>query len=133
MSVKNMVIITWRKLPRLVRWLRKWFYGTLRVFGLSQSEANRWSAAVPNKLKITLEEAYQESKRMQELVNFSPNNQLLYKTAVQLEGLPRHVSTHAAGVVISDENLLNLVPLQPGSNEILLTQFTMNDVEKLVF
>ena len=37
------------------------------------------------------------------------------------------------GVVISDENLLNLVPLQPGSNEILLTQFTMNDVEKLVF
>lgn len=102
-----------------------------RVFGLSQSEANRWSAAVPNKLKITLEEAYQESKRMQELVNFSPNNQLLYKTAVQLEGLPRHVSTHAAGVVISDENLLNLVPLQPGSNEILLTQFTMNDVEKI--
>ena len=70
---------------------------------------------------------------MQELVNFSPNNQLLYKTAVQLEGLPRHVSTHAAGVVISDENLLNLVPLQPGSNEILLTQFTMNDVEKMVF
>ena len=68
---------------------------------------------------------------MQELVNFSPNNQLLYKTAVQLEGLPRHVSTHAAGVVISDENLLNLVPLQPGSNEILLTQFTMNDVEKI--
>ena len=50
----------------------------------------------PQQAKITLEEAYQESKRMQELVNFSPNNQLLYKTAVQLEGLPRHVSTHAA-------------------------------------
>lgn len=102
-----------------------------RVFGLSQSEANRWSAAVPNTLKITLEKAYQESKKMQELVNFSPNNQLLFKTAVQLEGLPRHVSTHAAGVVISDENLLNLVPLQPGTNDILLTQFTMNDVEKI--
>jgi DNA polymerase-3 subunit alpha len=102
-----------------------------RVFGLSQSESNSWSKAVPNTLKITLSEALRESKKMQDLVNGSPNNQLLFETAVQLEGLPRHVSTHAAGVVISDENLLNLVPLQTGANDILLTQFTMNDVEKI--
>ena len=102
-----------------------------RVFGLSQSEANAWSKAVPNALKITLKQAYQESKKMQELVQSSPTNQLLFQTAAQLEGLPRHVSTHAAGVVISDENLLNLVPLQSGTDQILLTQFTMNDVEKI--
>lgn len=102
-----------------------------RVFGLSQSESNRWSAAVPNALKMTLKKAYQESKKLVELVQLNETNRLLFETAVHLEGLPRHVSTHAAGVVISDKNLLELIPLQPGSNDILLTQFTMNDVEKI--
>lgn len=45
--------------------------------------------------------------------------------------MPRHVSTHAAGVVISDKNLLDLVPLQKGSDEAFLTQYTMNDVEAI--
>ncbi|MBL1229413.1 DNA polymerase III subunit alpha [Enterococcus sp. BWB1-3] len=102
-----------------------------RVFGLSQSESNRWSQAVPNTLKITLKQAYQESKKLVELVESSDTNRLLFDTAVRLEGLPRHVSTHAAGVVITDQNLLELVPLQTGTNDILLTQFTMNDVEKI--
>ncbi|PHL20237.1 DNA polymerase III subunit alpha, partial [Enterococcus faecium] len=88
-----------------------------RVFGLSQSEANRWSKAIPNQLKITLTQAYKTSRQLVELVQASEKNQLLFKTAVILEGLPRHVSTHAAGVVISDRNLLELVPLQRGSDE----------------
>lgn len=45
--------------------------------------------------------------------------------------MPRHVSTHAAGVVLSDKNLLELVPLQKGSDEAYLTQYTMNDVEAI--
>ncbi|MGM0216948.1 DNA polymerase III subunit alpha [Enterococcus sp. AZ126] len=102
-----------------------------RVFGLSQSESNRWSNAVPSALKMTLKIAYADSKNLVELVNSSETNRLLYDTAMRLEGLPRHVSTHAAGVVISDLNLLDIVPLQPGSNDIFLTQFTMNDVEKI--
>lgn len=102
-----------------------------RVFGLSQSESNRWSNAVPSALKMTLSTAYTDSKKLVELVNSSDTNRLLYDTAVRLEGLPRHVSTHAAGVVISDLDLLDIVPLQPGSNDIFLTQFTMNDVEKI--
>lgn len=100
-----------------------------RVFGLSQSEAKRWSEAVPNTLKITLKEAYEKSARLRELVQMNPKNQRLFEIAQILEGLPRHVSTHAAGVVISDQNLLNLIPLQAGSEGILLTQYTMNDVE----
>lgn len=100
-----------------------------RVFGLSQSEANRWSRAIPNKIKITLGQAYQESKALRELVAFNERNTQLYQVAQQLEGLPRHVSTHAAGVIISDEELSELIPLQEGSEEIWLTQFTMNDVE----
>ncbi|WP_321387600.1 DNA polymerase III subunit alpha [uncultured Enterococcus sp.] len=102
-----------------------------RVFGLSQSESNRWSQAVPSTLKITLKQAWKESKKLVELVESSEANRLLFDTAVRLEGLPRHVSTHAAGVVISDRNLLELTPLQTGTNDILLTQFTMNDVEKI--
>ncbi|MEI5992753.1 DNA polymerase III subunit alpha [Candidatus Enterococcus mansonii] len=102
-----------------------------RVFGLSQSESNRWSSAVPNTLKVTLKTAFAESKKLVELAESSDTNRLLFDTAKRLEGLPRHVSTHAAGVVISDTDLLQLVPLQPGSNDIFLTQFTMNDVEKI--
>lgn len=102
-----------------------------RVFGLSQSEATLWSKAIPNKLKINLKQAYEESKGLKKLVAESARNQRLFETAVKLEGLPRHVSTHAAGVVISDETLTHLVPLQEGSNGILLTQFTMGDVERI--
>ncbi|MDT2745137.1 DNA polymerase III subunit alpha [Enterococcus asini] len=102
-----------------------------RVFGLSQSEANRWSKAVPNKLKITLQEAYDTAPTLRNLVKQSPKNQRLFQIALILEGLPRHVSTHAAGVVISDRDLTELVPLQAGSEEIFLTQFTMNDVEAI--
>lgn len=100
-----------------------------RTFGLSQSEMNRWSKAIPNQLKITLKEAYQTSKSLRELVEMNEKNRLLFQIASQLEGLPRHVSTHAAGVVISDTNLRKLVPLQAGSGELYLTQFAMNDVE----
>ncbi len=102
-----------------------------RVFGLSQSEASRWSKAIPNQLKITLNEAYDQSETLKRLVNADPRSQLMFETALSLEGLPRHVSTHAAGVVISDQELIPIVPLQNGSEDILLTQFTMSDVETI--
>jgi DNA polymerase-3 subunit alpha len=102
-----------------------------RVLGFSVSEASRWSKAIPNELNITLETAYTKSKCLRELVKATPRNQTLFTLAKKLEGLPRHVSTHAAGVVISDQDLLKLIPLQAGSNELLLTQFTMYDIEKI--
>ncbi|WP_313631567.1 DNA polymerase III subunit alpha [Enterococcus devriesei] len=102
-----------------------------RVFGLSQSEANQWSKAVPSQLKITLKEAYEKSEPLKRLVAHDERSHLLFQTALTLEGLPRHVSTHAGGVVISDVNLLQVVPLQNGSEDILLTQFTMTDVEAI--
>ncbi|MBO0413855.1 DNA polymerase III subunit alpha [Enterococcus hulanensis] len=102
-----------------------------RVFGLSQSEANRWSKAIPNQLKITLKEAYEKSEPLKRLVANDERSNLMFQTALSLEGLPRHVSTHAGGVVISDVNLIDVVPLQNGSEDILLTQFTMGDVEAI--
>ncbi|MFW7432259.1 DNA polymerase III subunit alpha [Vagococcus carniphilus] len=102
-----------------------------RVFGLRQSEANSWANAIPNVLKITLDQAYKDSRKLRELVEHSEKNRLLFDTARRIEGLPRHVSTHAAGVVISDQELTNFVPLQTGSNGIPLTQFAMGDVEAI--
>lgn len=102
-----------------------------RVLGLSQFELADWSKAVPSLLHIDLHSAYQQSLRLRNLVSDSPRNQLLFATACKLEGLPRHYSTHAAGIVLSDQNLTDYVPLQTGSEGILLTQLPMGNVEAL--
>ncbi|AEB29702.1 DNA polymerase III subunit alpha [Carnobacterium sp. 17-4] len=102
-----------------------------RVFGLSPSEANVWSKAIPKILGITLEKAYKESVTLRKLVEENDKNKLLFKTAKRIEGLPRHISTHAAGIVISDNPLTQYVPLQKGGGEILLTQYPMGNVEEI--
>lgn len=102
-----------------------------RVFGISQVEANAWSRAVPSVLKITLRQAYQDSAALQKLVQENDTNRLLFQTAVALEGLPRHYSTHAAGVVLSDQPLTQKVALQIGGDDIPLTQYPMGNVEEV--
>ncbi|WP_414838480.1 DNA polymerase III subunit alpha [Carnobacterium sp. TMP28] len=102
-----------------------------RVFELSQIEANEWSNTIPKTLGITLKVAYEQSKSLRELVQKNEKNTLLFDTAKKIEGLPRHVSTHAAGVVISDEPLNKYLPLQKGSSSIHLTQYPMGNVEEI--
>lgn len=102
-----------------------------RVFGLSTKELKNWSNAIPSALGMTLSKALKESDALRKLIQLDEKNRLIYDTAVRIEGLPRHVSTHAAGVVISDTPLIQSVPLQQGSGELSLTQFTMNDIEKV--
>lgn len=102
---------------------------TGRVFGLPASELKQWSDAIPGSLGITLKKAYKESEALRRLVNESDDHKSLFKTALSLEGLPRHVSTHAAGVVISRDPLVKTAPLMEGNGAMPLTQFTMNDVE----
>ncbi|MFB9769523.1 DNA polymerase III subunit alpha [Lactiplantibacillus modestisalitolerans] len=100
-----------------------------RVFGLSTFEMRDWSGAIPNQLHITLAEAYQASRPLQNLVADSEKNRLLFETAQRLEGLPRHYSTHAAGVVLSQKPLIQIVPLQAGSETMMMTQYTKDTVE----
>lgn len=100
-----------------------------RALGVSAYEMSDWSAAIPNQLHITLKEAYQQSQRLRNLVADSPRNQLLFTTARRLEGLPRNYSTHAAGIVLSQGKLTDLVPLQPGSEGLLMTQYPKDIVE----
>ncbi|MFD6438679.1 DNA polymerase III subunit alpha [Peribacillus sp. NPDC060186] len=104
---------------------------TGRVFGLNPKEQEAVSKMIPGRLGITLPEAFKESKRLQEFVNESDLNQKLFQTALLLEGLPRHTSTHAAGVVISDKALTEHIPIQGGHEGVHLTQYPMDILEEL--
>lgn len=102
-----------------------------RVFGLSQFEAAEWSKTIPQALHISLEDSYRQSLLLRNLVADNAKNQLIFETAKKLEGLPRHYSTHAAGIVLSQEKLEDLVPLQDGGDGMLMTQFAKDTVEAI--
>lgn len=102
-----------------------------RAFGLNTKELEGLSRTVPSQLGISLKDAYAQSERLRAFVNESSTNQRLFETAVKLEGLPRHTSTHAAGVVISEEPLVNTVPISEGSQSVYLTQYAMDDLEEV--
>ena len=102
-----------------------------RVFGLDTKELDQLSRLIPSKLGITLRDAYNESQALQTFVNYSEQNKRLFETALVLEGLPRHTSTHAAGVVISEEPLVHVIPIQEGHDGIYLTQYSMEYLEEL--
>ncbi|AXX64591.1 DNA polymerase III subunit alpha [Bombilactobacillus bombi] len=103
-----------------------------RVFGLSQTDLSRWSKAIPKTLGIDLKTAYQQSPALKNLYQQSTRNQLMFKTALKIENLPRHYSTHAAGIVLSAHNLDETVALQQGGSDgALLTQQTKGNVEAL--
>ncbi len=86
---------------------------------------------VPNQLNMTLEQALELEPRLRELVETDAKIAELMTVAQSLEGLARHASTHAAGVVISEEPLTDHVPLYKGANDEIVTQYSMGDVEKI--
>lgn len=102
-----------------------------RVFGLNTKELDQLSKCIPAKLGITLSQAIEESEALQQFVKGSELNRRLFETALKLEGLPRHTSTHAAGVVISEQSLIDLIPIQNGHNHVFLTQYSMGHLEAL--
>ena len=102
-----------------------------RVMGLPYADVDKIAKLVPNRLNITLEETLEEEPRLKELQQQDSNVQLLLDTAKTLEGLPRHASTHAAGVVISPAPLTEYLPLFRGNKGEITTQFAMDDIEDL--
>lgn len=101
-----------------------------RVCGFSNKELEQLSKSIPNRIGITLKDAYKESEALQRLVQ-EEKIKKIYQIASKIEGLPRHTSTHAAGVIISDRPLVEKIPLQMGSNEVLLTQYPMGILEEI--
>ena len=102
-----------------------------RVLELSYADADKVAKLVPNQLNITLQQAMETEPRLRELVETDPKVKELMANAQSLEGLARHASTHAAGVVISEGPLTDHVPLYKGANDEIVTQYSMGDVEKI--
>src|SRR5699024_4336088 len=90
-----------------------------RVLGISQAEIKKWAKAIPSGPNVTLENAI-KSSNLQNLVNENEQNRRIYEIAKKIEGRNRHVSTHAAAVVIADHPITEQTPLQKGSGEINL-------------
>ncbi|TFE00933.1 DNA polymerase III subunit alpha [Jeotgalibacillus salarius] len=102
-----------------------------RVYGMSSGEMEVISKSIPSLHGITLKEAYQQSPQLQRFVNQSERYKEWFATAMKLEGLPRHTSVHAAGVIISDVPLAEVVPLQKGTEYAHITQWPMGVLEEI--
>ncbi|WP_067174418.1 DNA polymerase III subunit alpha [Sulfurospirillum sp. UCH001] len=113
-----------------------------RVLAIPYAEADAMAKLIPDELGITLngigvegEEgykpgAYQKEPKLRELIESSPKMQRVWKFALALEGLNRNSGMHAAGVVISDEELWHKTPLyQPSGEDHLVTQYSLNYLE----
>ena len=100
-----------------------------RALDMPYSEVDRIAKLVPNRLNITLDDAIQEEPRLQELRENDPQVSRLVDTARRLEGLTRHASVHAAGVVISPTPLIDIVPLYKAVKGEAVTQYAMDDIE----
>ncbi len=96
------------------------------------SDADRIAKMVPFALKMTIQRAMDENPRLKSEYMSSPQIKKLLDTAMKLEGISRHASTHAAGVVISREPITEHVPLQINPRDgSVITQFPMNTLESL--
>ena len=102
-----------------------------RVMGLSYGECDRLAKMIPFDLKMTLEKALKQSPELKEAYATEEVTHELIDTALVLEDLARNASVHAAGVVIGDQPLVNLLPLKQDDSGTLVTQYAMNPVGDL--
>ncbi|MGH9326362.1 MAG: DNA polymerase III subunit alpha [Terriglobia bacterium] len=102
-----------------------------RVMDIPFAEADRIAKQVPNVLNITLEEALEQSPELRQMRENDPRVADLLAIGMSLEGLARHASTHAAGVVISPQPLQEIVPLHKSGKDEITTQYAMDDLEKI--
>lgn len=103
----------------------------IKTMDVNQEEAQFLLRKIPIQSNKSLDELLQQSEELKQYVKGSQKLKLLMAVALQLEGIPRHISTHAAGVVITEKPLTDHVPLTVGANDIHLTQFAMNDLESI--
>jgi len=102
-----------------------------RALDIPLSEVDAIAKMVPDVLNISLDDALKQEKRLRDLVEKKPEISDLINICRVLEGLPRHASTHAAGVVIADKPLSEYLPLYRGKKGEVVTQFDMKRVEQI--
>ena len=101
-----------------------------RVLGMPYNVVDEVAKAIPNELKITIDKALKYSDDLKRLYSTNDDIKKLLDYARQVEGMPRHASTHAAGVVITRDPVSSYVPLAL-NDESVVTQFTMVTLENL--
>ena len=102
-----------------------------RVMDLPYSYVDGIAKMVPNELNVTIDRALQVNPELRKLYETDEQVKVLIDMSKRLEGLPRHTSMHAAGVVICPESADEYVPLSKGADGCVTTQFTMTTLEEL--
>ncbi len=102
-----------------------------RVMGLGYADCDRLAKMIPTDLKMDLTKALKQSPELKEAYDTEEVTRELIDTAFILEDLTRNASVHAAGVVIGDQPLVNLLPLKQDEDGVIVTQYAMNPVGDL--
>ena len=102
-----------------------------RVLQIGYGKVDRIAKLIPNELDIKLEDALAREPKMAEEAKKDENIQKMIDLALKIEGLSRHTSVHAAGVVIADGGMQNLVPVYKSEDGSLITQYEMKNAEKV--
>ena len=102
-----------------------------RVMDLPYAQVDTIAKMIPQELNITIDKALKMNPELKKSYEEQPEIHDLIDTARRLEGLPRHTSMHAAGVVISQKDVSEYVPLSRAQDGSIVTQFTMTTLEEL--
>ena len=102
-----------------------------RVLDLPYAQVDAIAKMIPQELNITIDKALQMNPELRKAYEEQEDIHGLIDTAKRLEGLPRHTSMHAAGVVISQKDVDEYVPLSRAQDGSITTQFTMTTLEEL--
>lgn len=101
-----------------------------RVLDISYAKVDKIAKLIPQAIGMTIDKAFDSSSKFKEIYESDVEAKRLIDTARKVEGLPRHTSIHAAGVVISKEILTDIIPLAL-SNDLVVTQYDMTEIEEL--
>ncbi len=105
-----------------------------RVLGIPFEDSNAITELIPDQLKITLTQAIEQEPRIKKLIDNNPKIAQVFDIAFKLEGITRHASKHAAGIVISPEKISDVLPVYvPPKNNDLVAQYAMTELESLGF
>jgi DNA polymerase-3 subunit alpha len=102
-----------------------------RALAFPYGEVDRVAKMIPNEIGMTINRALEQSKELKALYREEERYRQLLDTSMAVEGLPRHASIHAAGVVIAREPLVKHVPLLKTNDQTVVTQFPMGTLEQL--
>lgn len=102
-----------------------------RVLGIQYYKVDRIAKAIPMQVGITIERALADVKELRDAHTGDEQLRQLIDIAMKIEGMPRHHSTHAAGVIIADKELTEYTPIQQGIGNLSLSQYSMGILEEI--